>query len=118
MDIRDGLFEFLGIIHNTSQSSKKGYRPEQEGWDGSELKKMKKIEPAMNKQAIRLFDEFLLHCNTSNIKVIMVNSPMYYEATLKLVNKDSLNALINYFSKKYNIPYLDYTNNPICFDTA
>jgi len=48
----------------------------------------------------------------------MVNTPVYYRATQKLVNKKKINDLIRSFSRKYNIPYLDYTNDRICFDTA
>jgi hypothetical protein len=72
----------------------------------------------MDSATIQLFDEFLNHCKINKIQVVLVNSPVYYQATQKLVNKEKLNNLILGFSKKYDIPYLDYTNDSICYDTA
>jgi hypothetical protein len=118
MVIKNGLFEFFGFKHYNSQSSYKGYRPETGNWDDTELNKLKTIEPDMNPVTIRLFDEFLSHCKMNNIQVVLVNSPIYYKATLKLNHKEQYNSLIKGFSKKYNIPYFDYTNDPICNDST
>lgn len=118
MVIKNGLFEFFRIKHYNAQPSDKGYRPEQGNWDGTELNKITKIEPAMDSSTIQLFDEYLAHCKKNDIKIVMVNTPVYYIATQKLVNATRFNDLIRGFSKKYDIPYLDYTNDPICYDTT
>lgn len=118
MVIKNGMFEYFGIKHYNLQPSYKGYRPEQGKWDGSELEKLSIIKPSMDQTTIRLFDEYLLYCKKNNIKVVFVNTPVYYKATRKLANKVKFNSLIYSFSKKYNIPYMDYTNDSLCYDTS
>jgi len=116
--VKNGLLEFLGITNYHSQPSFKGYMPEVGVWDGTELNKLKTIETDMNPVTIRLFNEFLSHCKKNNIQVVLVNSPVYYKATLKLNHKEQFDNLIKGFSTKYNIPYFDYTTDPICNDST
>jgi len=116
--VKNGLLEYFKIKHYNSQPSYKGYRPEQGSWDGTELDKITKIEPAMDSTTIHLFDEFLSHCYKNHIQVVLVNTPVYYKATQKIINADKFNSLITGFSKKYKILYLDYAKDPMCFDTV
>ncbi|MCY7292664.1 MAG: hypothetical protein LH615_10855 [Ferruginibacter sp.] len=121
MVIKKGILEYFGIKHYNQQASKKGYKPEDiHGgvWDGSGLKNIKNIEVSCDPSVIRLFEEFLMHCKNEKIKVVLVNSPIYYKASQKIVNNHKFNSLINSLSKKYNAPYLDFTKDPICSDTA
>jgi hypothetical protein len=118
MVVKTGMFEYFGIKHYDSQASYKGYKPEVEEWNDSELEKLSRIEPDMQCKTIMLFEEFLCHCNDMNIKVILVNSPVYFKATQKIINRDRLTKLFLGFSKKYNLSYLDYTNDSICMDSA
>jgi hypothetical protein len=118
MVIKNGVYEYFGLKHYNSQPAYKGYRPEQGKWDGTELNKLSKIQPLMDETTISLFENYLKHCKKFNIKVVMVNTPIYYAVNQKLENKNKFNDLIVGISKKYNIPYLDYTNDPICFDTV
>ncbi len=118
MVVKNGIFEYLGLKHYNFQPAYKGYRPEEEKWNGTELSKLSKIESLMDETTILLFENYLTHCKKFNIKVVMVNTPIYYVASQKLENKNKFNDLISGISKKYNVPYLDYTNDSICFDTV
>lgn len=65
--------------------------------------------------SIVLFDRFLYECRVNNIVVIFVNSPEYIEGQLFIKNRDEVIKLYQEFSNKYNIVFLDYSNDEMCY---
>lgn len=95
-----------------------GYIPHDIPWNGDfdrAKKKIKFMKILLHKPSIQLFDNYLKECKTNNIKVILVYPPEYIEGQKFEVNRSEVITLFKKFSKKYNIPYHDFSNDPICF---
>ncbi len=98
----------------------KGFEPNSEIWDGR-FEIFKKQYPngitIKNSDTIKKeFEDYLAYCKSNDIKVIFVVTPVYYEETKMVNNLPELMALFNQYAKTYNIPMLDYSNIPLCFD--
>ena len=96
----------------------KGYIPHDIPWNGDfdrAKKKMKFIKLDLHEPSIQLFDSYLRDCKTNNIKVILVYPPEYIEGQKFEVNRAEIISLFKKFSKKYNIPYHDFSDDSICF---
>lgn len=61
-----------------------------------------------------LFGEFLSGCNRMEIKVILVYSPEYVENRDFFSNREEIVTLYREYASLYNVPFLDYSDNPIC----
>jgi hypothetical protein len=115
-----------GLISNfgyttSSTYNYKGFRPIRMRWDDSFLK-FKNEHPngyvsEIDTLTLRLFDVFVKYCNSNKIKLIFVNSPGYYQAIKMLKNKNSIDSIYKWYSNKYNIPFLDYSEDSICLDS-
>ncbi|GHT53752.1 hypothetical protein AGMMS49982_17340 [Bacteroidia bacterium] len=110
-----------GLISHSSDDRYKGYQGKEVTWDGSALEKklsqdslISIIEP----EIVELFDSFLNECKEKEIQVILVFTPMYYKATEFTKDKEQLFNLCHSFAEKYNIPFLDYSHDPLCYDTV
>ena len=117
MVIKNGLIEFFHLHHYNSQPSLKGYFPENDKWDSKELKKMDKIESFAEPNSIKMFEKFIFECKNSNIKLVLVNSPIYYKAIEKISNNNKFDTLFKNIAQKYSLPYLDYSKDSICTDS-
>jgi hypothetical protein len=120
MEIRIGLMEFLNIRH-INDNLKKGYFGVESHYDGTEFEKllMKGDLPAIKDTAmVELFDKFLSECKAKGIKVVMVFSPQYIKATEHTKDLDQVIKIYNDFSQKYDFPFLDYSHDSLCYDTA
>lgn len=72
-----------------------------------------RIDPLIYK----LFDDFLTNCKKNNIKIILIYTPENIQAQRLCLNRDTVIQLYRDFSKKYNFPFLDYSNDSICYKT-
>lgn len=117
MVVKDGLLEFFHIHHYHNQPSIKGYRPQNGKWNPTILNKLETVESVADPKIWGLFENFLFDCNRKHIKVVLVYSPVYYKAMQKLKNKEKFDLLILKISKKYKLPFLDYSQEPICKDS-
>lgn len=116
-----GLFEYFSIKKYIN-TSYKGYSGQDLAWTG-EFDEFKKNNPNpyVTKQdiaSIQLFDQYLAACSKNNIKVFLVYSPEYIEAQALLKNRKEIIALYQYFSKKYNFPFLDYSSDSLSLNKA
>ena len=96
----------------------KGYNAHDLKWNGEEFAKVESILFKPDKQLVDQFDCFLSDLRKDRTKVILVSSPIYSGVTKKTKNLSAFYDFRNYFSKKYNIPTLDYISDPICDDTT
>lgn len=63
-----------------------------------------------------LFERFLKECNDNSIKVILIYTPEYIEGQKFIKNRQEFISKLNNYSKEYNIRFLDYSLDSICFD--
>ena len=116
--IKNGLLEGLHIKHYASRPSYKGYLSEKGKWNGTELRRMKPEQVVLSDEGKGLLENFLSECNADSIQVVMVNSPMYLGAQDKLLGYQDAREYFEQLAEKYDCIYLDYTDTPICRDTA
>jgi hypothetical protein len=120
MTICLGLTEFSGIKHFPG-SRIKGYAGQEKDWDGSKLAEQLAGDSLVfitEPDIVQEFDDFLKLCKENNTQVVMVFSPQYHKVTEFTKNKDETFALYHSFSTKYGFPFLDYSADPLCYDTA
>lgn len=95
----------------------KGYAGMERQWntDLDEKKtKLKSIEVNFDKEVVKLFDDFLKECKQKNIKVILVYTPTYYKGKDFIKNYDEVFRFYEDLSRKYDLPFLNYSNLPLC----
>lgn len=116
--IKEGLTEFLGITHHRNHPTDRGLYYEKGDWDGTELRKLKSISGEMNDYAKKMFEDFMDECEQQHIKVILVKSPMYIEATRKTTRLKEEKDYFQGIASKHGFIYLNYAENyPLCNDT-
>ncbi len=70
-----------------------------------------KIDPA----SVELFNKYLQECQDSGIGIVLVYTPEYVEGQDFVKNRTDIINTFSYFSAKYNIPFLDYSNDSISY---
>ncbi|KUJ62184.1 hypothetical protein AR687_09180 [Flavobacteriaceae bacterium CRH] len=96
----------------------KGYEPRDRQWNSDfdeAKKKMKSYDIKLDNASIVLFDKYLKECKSQNIKVIFVYTPEYIEGQKFVRNRGKIISIYQNFSKKYNIPFYDYSNDSLSF---
>ncbi|GHV59395.1 hypothetical protein FACS1894182_13450 [Bacteroidia bacterium] len=120
LSIYRGWIEFLGIKHYAG-AEYKGYVGTEIPWNGAELEKIlskDSLVSSTDPEIIQLFDSFLSDCKSKNIQVILVFTPIYFKAAEFIKNKEEVMDIFRCFSQKYDIPFLDYSRDSLCYDTA
>lgn len=109
-----------GEILFTEPSTKptKGYAPKDVLWDGSNMQNIDTVKYACEPDAIVLLEQFLKNCKQKGISVILIHSPFYREGFEKIQNSDEMLNLFSSIAVCNNVPFLDYTNDSICYDTV
>ena len=64
------------------------------------------------------FDAFLAQCEREGVLVVLVYSPEYIAAQPLAANRKEILDIYRRLSEKHGFPFLDYSTDPICFDTA
>jgi hypothetical protein len=94
----------------------KGYGNKDEPWQGQKLQGVTTYIPDTAK--LRVFDQYLAKTKAEGIKVVFVYAPMYSKIMEKIEHFEEMCAMYEHFAKKYDIPVLDYTCDPISCDTS
>lgn len=99
----------------------KGFMANSNPWDRSfgDFKRMYATgyKDSIDVNTKKQFENFLDFCKKEGIKVFLVYPPEYIEAQKLLLNREEFTTLFKEYSKTYNIPYLDYSMDSLCFDT-
>jgi len=96
----------------------RGYKGYDIPWnkDFDEAKKtMKNYVIQVDTPTLVLFDNYLKECDDKNISVILVYPPVYKEGQKFITNRDEIINYYKYYSKKNNILFLDFSNDPISY---
>ena len=97
---------------------KKGYAPNDILWDGTELEKTDSVVYNAEKEAIAYLDNFIKKEQNDSITIILIHSPFYRKGFEKIINYENMMTMFQNLADRNNIPFLDYTNDPICYDTS
>lgn len=109
------------IPDELSGARHKGYIGRERIWDGTELNNVlskDSIVAEREPEIVELFDTFLNYCKKNDILIILVFTPQYIKMTDFTKDRETEMQVYRNFSEKYDIPFLDYTNDPICYDTT
>ncbi len=68
-------------------------------------------------EVVDMFEAFLTECEEEGIQVIMIYSPEFHLHQKQVWNRKEIMANFRRISEAYNIPFIDYSDNPICQDT-
>ena len=96
---------------------KKGYMGMNYTWNDDLTKaktQMRQYNVELDSPSIELYDRFLADCASRNIKVIMVYTPEYTEGQRFVANRAAVITLFRYLAGKYNLLFLDYSDDAIC----
>jgi len=96
----------------------RGYQGRDEQWNNDfdkAKKEMKNYNIVLDSASIILFERFLNECKSKNIKIVFIYPPEYIEGQKFVKNRRSIISLYEKYSKKYNIPYYDYSRDPLSF---
>lgn len=95
----------------------KGYQARDIPWSPIDLDGLDTIHYHKEKKAIKLLDNFLSNCKKDSVSVIIIHSPFQRDGFEKIQNNDEMLALYKEIADRHNCPFLNYTNDPICYDT-
>jgi hypothetical protein len=113
-----GLMEFFRIKH-FDKAKYKGYQATARRWDHS-FERLRKRSPQgltiqLDKKQLALFDSYLAACKKKRISVVLVYTPEYIEAQHFIKNRRDIILIYEKFAKKYNFPFLDYSDNALSY---
>lgn len=95
----------------------KGYQGLNRVWNADFNKaksSMKGYKVKIDSETVLLFQRFLSECKQNNIKLIFVYAPEYIEGQSFTINRNQIFSIFKKYSKRYNIPFYDYSNDSIC----
>lgn len=97
---------------------KKGFDSKDAIWDGADMQSIDTIKYAKEPKAIVLLEQFLKKCKQKGISVILIHSPFYRDGFVKIRDHDEMLNLFRSIATKNKVPFLDYTQDPLCNDTS
>jgi hypothetical protein len=105
------------INYNTDTSRIKGYKGVDRDWNNDLDKAKSEIEPfnvTLDSASVQLFEQFIMECQKDNIKLMLVYAPEHIEGQEFVINREEIIAKYQYFADKYNLQFLDYSNDEMC----
>lgn len=115
---------FKSALHLEQFTSLKyrGYMGKDQTWS-NDFTKYEQEHPQGMTQSIapsfvNAFESFLRECRRDNVVVAVVYSPEYYEAQQLFANRGDVFQIFTSMTKKYGDSFLDFSKDPICYDTT
>ena len=96
----------------------KGYQGQDKPWNNDfdeAKKKMNSYKVKTNTAFKCRFEKYLNECERGHLNIVLVYSPEYIEGQKFVSNRDSIIRLYKSYSKKYKIPFYDFSNDSISF---
>lgn len=118
--IKEGLLEGLHIKHiiKKERMAVQGYHPERGDWDGSNWAAMDSLEGNMRLEDCERMEKLLADCQTEGIQVLLVHTPMYYEAVEHTTRREKLEDYWHYLADTYGAEYWNDALIEMSYDTA
>jgi hypothetical protein len=98
-----------------------GYQAHRQAWNADleiAKKKFSTYSIELDSNAVSLFRNYLKECHDQGIRIILVYSPQYIEGQHFVQNKESILDLYRSLASDYDVPFLDYSDDPICQSKA
>ncbi len=114
----DNAFKVLFRPSRNTEELERGYLPQDQTWNDDLMKaqrKLKQYEIKIDTPSVHLFDEYLRECRDKDITVIFVYTPEYIDGQKFIKNREVVFTLFRMFSQKYDVPFLDYSDDSISF---
>jgi hypothetical protein len=95
---------------------KKGYEAQNLLWNKDLEKaklKMKSFEAQVDSSSLHLFEKYLQECKAQSINLVFVYTPEYTDGQRFVKNRKTILDFYLDLSKKYNITFFDYSDDPI-----
>ncbi|WP_158848176.1 hypothetical protein [Algibacter sp. L1A34] len=116
LDIIDGFFSFFGL-ELRKPTGYKGYFEQNLEWNSAFDKFKKNYKDGrfikMDPESMKLFEIYIAKCKKSKINIFFVYPPNYYEYNQYIKNQDQIISYYTKISKKYQVPFLNYSNNSL-----
>jgi len=97
----------------------RGYQGQDILWDftfDKAKQQMKSYKIVKDLNTIHQFERFIKECKQQKIKLVFVYTPEYIEGQKFVENRKEVIDIYQDFSKKYNIPFYDYSNDSISYN--
>ena len=98
-----------------------GYQAQRLAWNADleiAKKKFSTYTIDLDSNALNLFRNYLTACHDQGIKVILIYTPQYIEGQHFIQNKESILNIYRSLANDYDVPFLDYSDDPICQSKA
>lgn len=114
------LFANFGI-HINKDNTYKGFSGRNKLWDSS-FSEFKKLYPngrtrVLDKVMKIDFENYITDCIKNDIKLFLVCPPTYIESQKYILNREEIFSYYRNISKKYDIPFFDYSNDSLTLTT-
>lgn len=96
----------------------KGFQGQEKLWNNdleNAKSKMSSFSVKADSLSLSTFENYLIDCKKNNIKIVFVYSPEYIEGQNFIKNRKEMIQIYTNWSKKYNIPFFDYSNDSISY---
>lgn len=113
-----GVLEYLNIKHYCDYPSYRGHIPDPDPWDASRLQFPDSISSHVDEDAKTMFLNFVKECKVTGGQLVFVTSPVYYRYVEMSPDWNQYIAWFDSIAGINHIPYLNYTNHPICQDST
>jgi len=77
-----------------------------------------KLTIKLDSGCVRLFEEYVRECANSDIRIFLVYSPEYVDGQHFVENRHEIIEIYRNLAARYNLPFLDYSSDPISFDRS
>ncbi len=116
----DAVIEALKMVFNESEPKRiRGFQGQLKAWNNDferVNKQMDSFTVPLDPTTIRIFEDFLKEIKQKKLNIIFVYSPEYIKGQNFVKNRPEIMALYNRLSTQYQIPFFNYSNDPISYD--
>lgn len=119
---KEQIFNVANILLRPSHNKGnryKGFYNINQAWteDFEKVKKSKKrLFQKIDSNSVLLFESYLADTKKRGIPIIFVYTPEHIDGQNFVSNRKEIMQLYNTLASKYNIPFLDYSSDSICFN--
>lgn len=95
-----------------------GFSAQNQAWNDDLVKARKKFPDFRVKidiASVKLFEKYLKECQEAGIAIALIYTPEYIEGQDFVKNRSEIINTFSFLSAKYNIPFIDYSNDSISY---
>lgn len=105
------------VFMDPAEKPIKGFSPKEAKWDGKNMQRLDTVQYYRETKAISLLEDFLKKSKKDNVSIILIHSPFERRGFEKIQDHEEMINLFRSIAERNGVPFLDYTEDPICYDT-